>query len=69
METPLSPALAEFCFHVNAGLQLYHDDNVGRYTGVRIHPKLSEISAETQPRLFLIGFQKWVGRENSQSWK
>lgn len=28
--------LAEFCFHVYARLQLYHDDNLGRYTGVSI---------------------------------
>lgn len=52
--TPLSPpALAEFCFHVYAGLQLYHDDNVGRYTGVRITQNSQKSQLKPSPDCFL----------------
>lgn len=52
--TPLSPpALAEFCFHVYAGLQLYHDDNVGRNTGVRITQNFKKSQLKPSPDCFL----------------
>lgn len=47
------PALAEFRFHVYAGLQLYHDDNVGRCTGVRITQNSQKSQLKPSPVCFL----------------
>lgn len=47
------PPLAEFRFHVYAGLQLYHDDNVGRYPGVSITQNGQKSQLKPGPVCFL----------------